>query len=115
MATVTSAIRQADELRPNVLSDEHKAVWLHQLDSTLSEYMQAEAPENTWPADRELLMPAPYDNIYELYLAVMIDFAQQDFKLYSVDQTVYEAALAEARAWWRRGHIPKVNTGGAML
>lgn len=115
MATVTSAIRHADELRPNVISDEHKAAWLHRLDMVVAEHMQEEAPKDTWPVDRELLMPAPHDNIYELYLALMIDFAQQDFKLYSVDQTVYDAALSDAFAWWRRNNTPKVNAGGAKL
>ena len=34
--TVRQAILQADELRPNAISEEHKARWLHQLDGRLA-------------------------------------------------------------------------------
>ena len=112
---VLQAIKRADELRPNGLSDELKAGWLHQLDGRVAEIMQADVPLDTWPNDRELLMPYPYDNIYELWLACMIDHAQQDMQLYNIDQIMFNSAMDDARAWWRRNNRPKTRWGGVMI
>lgn len=112
---VKKAILQADELRPNAISEEHKTLWLHQLDGRLAEAMDREAPENLWPEDWELLMPHPYDNLYELYLCSMIDFANLDLDQYATDQAMYDTAYSQALAWWRRHHLPKTTEGGARV
>jgi len=50
-------------------------------------------------------MDAPgHEQIYPLYLAAMIDYGNQDGALYANDMAVANAAIAEARAYWRRTH-----------
>ena len=43
----------------------------------------------------------------------VIDWAQQDMAQYQIDQALYESARAQAAAWWRRTHRPRVTTSGA--
>lgn len=101
------AIKRADIFRPNALGDEQKAAWLHDLDGQLAEFFGKTAPENQFPqVDVELLTPPPYDEIYVLWLACKIDYYHQEMDLYANDSAIYEQALAEMRAWWRRGHVP---------
>ena len=104
--TTREALRRADLLRQNALPEEQKAAWLCELDGKVAEMMGADVPENVFPEDRELLMPAPYDNIYELYLVSMIDYYHQETELYANDRTIFNTAFVEAKAWWRRNNRP---------
>lgn len=103
--TVKEAIERADSLRLNSISDEQKAAWIIALDGQVAEMFHTEPPANNWPTeDRELLIPFPYDEVYQLYLICKIDYYNQDMKLYANDMEMYTAALAEAQAWYRRTH-----------
>lgn len=101
------AIKRADALRPNMIPEETKAAWLYELEGKLAEMRCAPPPARTWPADAALAMPPPCDNVYELYLCAMICFANQETAQYANDMVMFNAAMQEARAWWRRHHRPK--------
>ena len=100
------AIKRADEIRPNAISDELKAAWIYEVEGHIAEMMGRDAPENDFPKDAPLLMPAPYDNIYYLYAAAMIDHAQQDSETYYNDMTMFNAALTDAKGWYSRHNMP---------
>lgn len=104
---MSQAITQADDLRDNTVTDEQKAAWLKSLDAEVAGFMGVAAQEHSWPeTDKELLMSSPYDDIYTLYLIAMIDYYNQESELYANDLEVYNAAMASARAWWRRNNKP---------
>jgi len=106
--TVKEAIARANEIRPNVLDDEQKARWLYGLDCDVAEMQDVDQPDFVWPEeDAELLMPAPHDNIYVLYLAAQIDYYNQESANYANDMAVFNAGYDDARAWWRRHNRPK--------
>ena len=101
------AIARADALRPNAIPEEQKAAWIDELDGKLAETLGVDAPAPSWPEDAVLLVPPPCDNVYELYLCAMIDFSNQETGLYANDMAVFNAAVREARAWWRRHDCPR--------
>ncbi len=106
--TVTEAIAAADLMRPNTLNDEQKARFLYELDCNVAELQGVDQPSFVWPEeDAELLMPAPHDNIYALYLAAKIDYYNQESAMYANDMAVYNSAYDEACAWWRRHNVPE--------
>lgn len=107
--TVKEAVKRADALRMNTVSEEQKAAWVHDLDGQLAEMFGVVPPANNWPEDRELLMPSPHEEIYQLYLICKIDYYNQEMKLYANDLAIYNAALAEAQAWYRRNHRPRCD------
>lgn len=105
--TVTETISKAGELRMNTISDEQKAAWVMELDKELTERLGAAPRVHDWPAgDGELLLPSPYDRVYVLYLCCQIDYYNNETALYGNDKTVYDEALGEALAWWRRNNCP---------
>ena len=108
--TLKLAIKWADEIRPNAISDELKAAWIFEVESQIAEMMGIPCPKNTFPSDTELLMPDPHDNIYYLYAAAMIDFAQQDSETYYNDMVMFNAALDAAKGWYIRQNTP-ANAG----
>jgi len=101
------AIKRADALRPNVIPEEQKAAWIYELEGKLAEMRGQKPPAKTWPDDCDLAMPHPCDNVYELYLCAMICFANQETAQYANDMVVFNAAMSEARAWWRRNNLPR--------
>lgn len=107
------AISQADALRPNAIGDEQKAEWVEQLERRFAETQQIQPRPASFPDDKELLMPPPVDRVYVFWLSAMIDWAQLDGDLYSIDMAMYNEAYKEAIAWWRRHNVPIVTASGA--
>lgn len=55
----------------------------------------------------ELLVPAPYDRIYEAYCAAQIDRDYEEAERYSVDMSVYNQLRQDFGAWWFKTHAQK--------
>lgn len=55
----------------------------------------------------ELLVPAPYDRIYEAYCAAQIDRDYEEAERYPVDMSVYNQLRQDFGAWWFRTHPQK--------
>ena len=107
--TVKEVVKRADALRMNTITEEQKAAWVCDLDGQLAEMFGVAPPADNWPEDRKLLMPSPHEDIYQLYLICKIDYYNQEMKLYANDLAIYNAALAEAQAWYRRNHRPRCD------
>lgn len=111
-----TAIKEADELRPNKAPQETKAKWLMQLEGEFAEMMHEEMqaiPEGISDdsiGDTELLMPYPHDQVYVSFLCAKIDlFVNHDEELYAVDKDCAEKDISEAKAWYRRNNRPDVS------
>ena len=114
--TVKEAVKRADSLRMNTVSDEQKAAWVLDRDGQLAEMFGVSVPKNEWPEKGAvLLMPAPHEAIYQLYLICKIDYYNQEMSLYANDLAFYNAALAEAKAWYRRQHRPFGNRNWRVM
>ena len=106
--TVTEAMAKADELRPNTLTEEQKARFLYELYCDIADLQGVDQPAFIWPKeDATLLMEAPHDNIYPLYLAAQIDYYNQESAMYANDMAIFNNAYNDARSWWRRNNVPQ--------
>lgn len=104
---LSEAIARADALRLNVAPEEQKARWVWELEGQLEEMAGRLPRPLPWPEeDPVLLMIGPYEELYQLYLICKIDYYNQEMGLYANDRAVYESALGEAKAFWRRKHRP---------
>ena len=105
---LSEAVRRADKMRPNTVPDPEKKTWVMQLEGEFAEMMGLDMPEPPQEfedqIDPELLIPAPYDIVYPLYIAGYIDFYQEEAELWQMDTIVANQAVAEAKAWYRRNH-----------
>ena len=61
----------------------------------------------TTPSDKELLVTAPYDTIYQEFCCSQIDLQYEDSERYQNDSIVYNNTLAEFRNYWCRTHCQK--------
>lgn len=55
----------------------------------------------------ELIVPAPYDNIYQQYCCSQIDLNYEDSERYEISSMLYNNTFVEFRAYWYREHPQK--------
>ena len=108
--TINSVIEQTTKLHPDTITDAIKCRWLSELDGKImretmhrDDFVSYKFPED---GERELLVKAPYDNIYELYLIAMSDFFSGEMANYSASAVMFEQAYTEFRKDYLRNNLP---------
>ena len=117
--TITEAIRMIDAMKPNSYSDADKVAWLSKLDGAIKQEIidTHEDGENIvfdgynedTPMDTELLVKAPYDEIYLYWLESRIDYYNGEYGRYNNTVTTYNAAYSAYERFYNRAHMPKGN------
>ena len=114
--TIIDAITGIDELKANTYTQENKLRWLSTLDLTVKHEIidthEQEAPVEfegysaTTPMDTELLIPAPYDEVYFRWLEAQIDYANGEYGRYNNSITMFNASYNAFANYYNRTHMP---------
>lgn len=115
--TIMDALYRIDELKPNSYSQTEKIKWLSSLDGIVkSEIIDThEGGENkvfsgygeNADLSTELLIPAPYDDIYLRWLEAQIDYTNGEYGKYNNSITLYNTAYAAFQNYYNRNYMPK--------
>ncbi|MCQ2439772.1 MAG: hypothetical protein MJ074_08425 [Oscillospiraceae bacterium] len=103
------AIEEADRIRPNEIRHETKALYIYELEGEIAEIMEAPMHQPDFPDYTELLVPKPFDTLYQWFLAARIDLENQDNEQYVIDRAAFLDGLNAFRAWWARNRLKKKN------
>ena len=114
--TISEAISRANTVKPNTYSDLDKIRWLSTLDGIIKEHIidtheGGESvvfngyDEDTNP-DTELLVPAPYDQIYVHWLEAQIDYSNDEYDRYENTMEMYNNAYNNFLNYYNRTHMP---------
>lgn len=110
---VKEVLAWVDEVKPNAFSDGVKIGWISNLEETLALEVFLMAPVEAallrcTGKDREveLLVDAPYDDLYTLWLAAKIDEANGEYNKYQNSMTAYNARQADFVCWFCRMYDP---------
>lgn len=102
---------KADYIRPNAVPDIYKLNAVNKLETMVqTEIYRIPLPEQRTytlsETDAVLLIPAPYDTLYEKYLAAEIDLEQSEFEAYQNDYVLFNEEYKEFSAYVMRakGH-----------
>lgn len=110
------AITGIDSRKRNTVSEEEKIAWLSELDGRIfftilsnHEGCPEKMPVYTGETSREteLLIPAPYDRVYLLWLEAQIDFTNGESTRYENSYTMFNVAFQEFARFYHRTHMPK--------
>lgn len=108
MATMNGVIEDLANLKPNVYSEEDKYKWISRLDGMISaevfrdaEPVKYEIPED---ADKELLVGPPYDDIYVLYCAAMVDFYNREYSAYNNSVMMFNERFEAYKSYYIQRH-----------
>ncbi len=119
--TISEAITHINTVKPNAYGNSEKLKWLYTLDllikanildlyteevEDIDDYTELTTEEQ---AEVELLVPAPWDIIYEHYMAGEIDRLNEEIDLYNNDTLKYNETLSEFRNNYNRTHTAKAS------
>lgn len=119
MPSINEIIERVERIKPVVnVDDLDKARWLIQLDGRIyREVIQKSQPDGagklpppqSWPEDggKLLLVPPPYDNLYDFYLIAMLEFSLREYTNYNNSMQAFNSALDAFTSWHRNNHMPK--------
>lgn len=116
--TIGKAIARADELMPNAIPQNIKIDWLSNLDSTIvievirthegdEEYESFAGYDENTDVDTELIVPAPYSEMYPIWLCAKIDFTNGEFDRYGNVVAQFNSILRDFADHYNRTHEPK--------
>lgn len=114
--TIIEAINRIDMLKPNTYSQQEKVKWLSSIDGIIKKeiidtHEGAEAVSYAGYDDNtslttELLVPAPYDDVYLRWLETQIDYANGEYARYNNDVEAYNDAYSAFQRYYNRTHMP---------
>ena len=113
MATMNTVIEKMDRLKPNVFTDLDKYAWINTLEGLVArEVLDEDTPTYQFPedGDTELLIPSPFEDLYELWVGSMIDFYNREYDEYNNTALMFQTRYEQYKEWYIRR-----NTQGKAL
>lgn len=100
--TLREAISRCDAAKPNQYTVQEKIRWLSGLDGRIhKEVLQGHEPTppefsgyGEGDIDRALMAPAPYDELYPLYLQSQVDYYNAEFGRYNNSAAMFNEAFS---------------------
>ena len=114
---IIEAITQIDSLKHNTYSQENKVQWLSRLDSMVKrliidtheggEDVTFTGYDSTTDLHIEMLIPAPFDEMYLRWLESQIDYTNGEYGKYNNAILMFNTSWREYQNYYNRTHMPK--------
>ena len=114
---IIEAINRIDSLKHNTYSQNEKVAWLSRLDSMVKrliidtheggEDVTFTGYDTNGDLNVEMLVPAPFDEVYLRWLEAQIDYANGEYDKYNNSILMYQAAYDGYANYYNRNHMPK--------
>ena len=121
---IIQAITRLDELIFNTYTQSHKVEWLSKLDAMVKkqiidthegaeDVVFAGYDDSTDP-QKELLVPAPHDEMYLLWMEAKIHYHNGEYDKYNNAIIMFNTAFEAYQAYYNQKHLP-VTRGRRFL
>ncbi len=115
--TIKECTDRVDNVKPNQYSAEDKVRWLSFLDGIIIEevlkthegYREEYDNFDGYSADKmgaTLIVPAPYDILYEAYIKMKIDEENGETARYNNSAIMFNSYMMTYKKWYNRTHMP---------
>ena len=115
--TIAEAISKVDALKPNTYTPEDKVGWLSTLDARVKtqiidahcgcEPVYFYGYDSLADQETELLVHAPYDEMYLRWLEAMIDYHNNEHEGFNNAIMLFNNAYDGYKRYYTRNHMPK--------
>lgn len=115
--TIMEVLNRIDTIKPNGYSQGEKIKWLSALDGDIkakiidthegNESLAFDGYDEETNLTTELLVPAPYDDIYLFWLDAKIDYWNGETRRYNNAVEMFNTAYDEFWKYYNRTHMPK--------
>lgn len=112
---IIEAINRIDSLKHNTYTTPDKVAWLSEVDWDVTRHIiethEGDAAfagyDDSTDLQTELLIPAPYDKAYLLWLEAQIDYYNGEYEKYNNALNMFYTAYEGFRNYYNRTHMPK--------
>ena len=114
---IIDAINQIDNLKHNTYGQSDKILWLSRVDHMVKTQIidTHEGSENVYftgydedtDIQTEMLVPAPFDELYLRWLEMQIDYANGEYNKYNNSAEMFNTAYQTYANHYNRTHMPK--------
>ena len=109
--TIREVIEKVNDIRPNAVSDVYKLNAINKLEAMVQTEIlripfMEQASYSLSDMDVKLIIPTPYDTLYEKYLTAEVDLEQSEYEAYQNDFVLFNKEYQEFGAFVMRtkGH-----------
>lgn len=113
---IREAIGTIDSLKHNTYTQSDKIAWLSRLDASIkkliidthegADEVAFTGYDDTTDLDTELLVPAPFEEIYLRWLEAQIDYTNGEYNKYNNSIMMYNTAFQAYRNYYNSTHMP---------
>lgn len=114
--TISEAIQSIDALMPNSYSETEKIDWLSRLDGLVKreiidthegyESVAFDGYTSSTETSTELLVPAPYDEMYIYWLESKINYHNLEYNKYNNSVEMFNTCYKNYANYYNRTHMP---------
>ena len=114
---IIQAINKIDALKRNTYSQPEKVEWLSRVDWMVkkhiidthegAEQVSFKGYDDLTDLQTELLVPAPYEEMYLRWLEAMIDYHNGEYGKYNNAVDMFNTAFESYKNYYNRTHMPK--------
>ena len=114
---IIEAISGLDSLKHNTYTQSDKVAWMSRLDSMVKNHIidtHEGADEVTFTGyddstdlQTELLIPAPYDEVYLRWMEAQIDYTNGEYSKYNNSIDMFHTSFDSYANYYNRTHMPK--------
>ena len=114
---IIEAINRIDSLKHNTYTQNEKVAWLSRLDSMVKrliidtheggDEVEFTGYNDSQDLNQDMLVPAPFDEIYLRWLEAQIDYTNGEYDKYNNSILMYQAAYDAYANYYNRNHMPK--------
>ena len=113
--TIRDLLNKISKEKPNSFSEADLISFVNEVETEVAEQLhEFEAPvytlEHDDELDRILLAPPPYDRLYISYVKAMIDFANEEYASYQLNQEQHVQDFRDFTDW-----VVRENVAGSKL
>lgn len=98
--TIQSLINKVQEEKPNTFQTNKYLEYITEIEADVADQVNMDIPVYTEDdLDKELIVPAPYDRLYVSYVKAMIDYANEEYASYQLNQMQHVQDFTDFVNW----------------
>ncbi len=103
--TIQKLIAKVKEEKPNTFTDAKLLSFVNEIETEVAEQLVEEFEPYTAVDTTVLMCPAPYDRLYVSYLKAMIDYANEEYPSYQMNQMQHVQDFTDFINWIVRENV----------
>lgn len=103
--TIKGLIDKVKEEKPNTFADIKLLEFVNEIESDVADQLNEEFDPYTAVDETEMLVPSPYDRLYVSYVKAMVDYSNEEYPSYQMNQAQHVQDFTDFINWVVREEV----------